>query len=191
MTDRHQLYAGLFVLLATALLGVWQWSQMGALSGQVSALQSEAANLTSISKALAEDYQAIRVEVTAAREGSEQALALVFPQDEALTSLTRMFDDYAVKNNFESNPFFISSIHYGSEGESDDLGLYHFVSVSLSMESSKKNLSKFLEMIETSGSLEAGSRLMDIEGISIGYPSEYGGSFDVNLQLRAYYSGLL
>lgn len=188
MNDRHQLFTGLFVFLLAVLLGVWQWSELRGLNEQALALQSEASNLTSISKTLADDYQSIKVEVTAAREQTEQALSQVFPQEEGLTALTRLFDDYSVKNNFESNPFFISSLQYGTNPVDETTGFYQSVLLNLNADTSKKNLSKFLEMIENSGSLEAETRLMSVDNLTISYPQEYGGIYELRADIRAYYA---
>lgn len=192
MNDRHQLFVGLFILALALGLGVWQWSEMQAMKQEAVALQTEASNLTAFSKSLADDYKEIKVEVTASREASEQALTQVFPQTEDLTALTRMFDDYSVKNNFESNPFFISSLQYGVDSEeSEDSSAYRSLTLNLTAESSKKNLSKFLEMIENSGSLEGETRLMSVQSLVLSYPTEYGGTYDVRAQIRAYYAPAL
>lgn len=192
MNDRHQLFIGLFVLALAACLGVWQWSELQGIKESTAALQSEVTNLTSFSKTLADDYKEIKVEVTEARDESEQALSQVFPRSEDLTALTRMFDEYSVKNNFESNPFFISTIQYAGnkEGEAASSS-YRSLDLNLSAESSKKNLSKFLEMIENSGSLEAETRLMSVESLTLSYPSEYGGTYEVRAEIRAYYAPAL
>ncbi len=192
MTDRHQLFVGLFVLACALSLGVWQWSEIQAIKEQTVALQSEASNLNTFSKQLADDYKEIKVDVTEAREQSEQALSQVFPADEELTALTRMLDEYSVKNNFSSNPFFISTIQYATDFVSEEeVANYRSLKLDLSAKSSKKNLSKFLEMIESSGSLEAETRLMSVDTLALSYPVEYGGTYEVRAEIRAYYASAL
>lgn len=192
MNDRHQLFIGLFILALTIAGGVWQWSELTALKEQTKAMQSEASNLTAFSEELADDYKTIKVDVTAAREETEQALTQVFPEEEQLTDLTRMFDDYEVKNNFESNPFFISTINYNqSEEENANTETYRSTTLDITAITSKKNLSKFLEMIESSGSLEASNRLMDVQSLSLSYPEEFGGTYEIRAEVRAYYAPAL
>ncbi|QQR54748.1 hypothetical protein IPG41_06205 [Candidatus Peregrinibacteria bacterium] len=191
MNDRHQLFLGLFVFTLTLALGVWQWSELQGMKEQTQALQSEASNLTSFSEELADEYKVIKVDVTAAREETEQALSEVFPVGENLTALTRLFDDYAVKNNFESNPFFISSIQYSTENPDASAATYRSLTLNLNATASKKNLSKFLEMVENSGSLEASDRLMSVQGLTISYPDEYGGTYALKAELQAYYTSAL
>ncbi len=187
MNDRNQFILAFFLLLATIGYGVFQWNEREALLIQADTLSSEVINLTSVSKELTEEYQSIKAEVTADRETAAQELSLVFPTSEDLTTLTRLFDDFAVKNNFESNPFFISSITYDTASSGDDMG-YRYVPLNLSITTSKKNLNKFLEFIGTSGSLEGEVRLMSISDMGLTYPKEFGGTYEAQITVYAYYS---
>lgn len=187
MSDRNKFILGICILLITLAYGVFQWFEREALGLRANQLNTEASNLTAVSDQLKEDYDAIKVEVTAARETAAQELSVVFPTKEDLTTLTRLFDDFAGKNNFASNPFFISSLSYETAKISDN-GSYRYVPLRISLESSKKNLSKFLEYIENSGSLEGEVRIMTAEDIKIQYPAEFGGSYEVQIELNAYFS---
>ena len=189
MSNRNQFIAGLVLLLTTIGLGVWQYSVMQANNIQADTLTSQVSNLAIEKATLIEEYQAIKVQVAAERDSVTQELSLVFPSDEDLTNLTRLFDDFATKNNFNTNPFFISSISYRSYEESSE-GDYSYVPVSLSLSSSKKNLTKFLEYVETSGSLEGEVRLMTVEDLTVAYPAEYGGEYLVSMELNAYFDSL-
>jgi hypothetical protein len=192
MNDRHQFFTGLFILALTLALGVWQWNELQGIKEQTVAFQSEASNLNSFSEDLADSYKAIKVDATETRNQTEQALSEVFPDSEDLTALTRLFDEYEVKNNFESNPFFISTIQYSnSDDESANTSTYRSLNLDISVTASKKNLSKFLEMIESSGSLEASNRLMSIQNLSLGYPTEFGGTYELKAEIRAYYAPAL
>lgn len=187
MSDRNKFIFGLFILLLTVAYGVYQWYEREALLLEANQLTSEASNLTAISDQLKEDYESIKVEVSADRETAAQELSVVFPTHEDLTTLTRLFDDFAVRNNFESNPFFISSLSYDNEKLSDS-GNYRYVPLKLNFTTSKKNLSKFLETIENSGSLEGEVRLMSVEDIIIKYPVEFGGTYEAQVEINAYFS---
>lgn len=187
MTDRHKFILAILILLGAIAYGVFQWYEREALLLEANTFSTEANNLTSMSKTLTADYQAIKADVTADRETAEQELSLVFPTSEDLTTLTRLFDDFAVKNNFAGNPLFISSITYDTVQTSED-GAYRFVPVNIDLKSSKKNLSKFLEYIETSGSFEGEIRLMSVADMSITYPAEFGGTYEVTLTVNAYFS---
>ncbi|MFA6023769.1 MAG: hypothetical protein WC777_00930 [Candidatus Gracilibacteria bacterium] len=187
MNDRRQIFLGLFILLVSALYGVYQWNQREALQISANTLNTQAVSLNMEYAELQEQYSYIKVESGAAREVAAQELSVVFPTSEDLTMLTRLLDDFAVRNNFEGNPFFISSLSYETAKASED-GQYRSVPVRLSITSSKKNLGEFLEFIENSGSLEAGVRLMSIEDLKIQYPLEFGGTYDIQVDLNAYFS---
>lgn len=187
MNDRNQLFVGLFIIVLAIGLGVWQWNELEGIKIRTLALQMEATNLTSTSKILADDYKEIKVDVTEARQQTDQALSQVLPPNEDLTILTRLFDNYEAANNFSSNPFFISTIQYSSPSIEEGTA-YRSMTLNLTADASKKNLSKFLEMIESSGSLEAATRLMSVDKLSVSYPSEYGGTYDIRAEIRAYYA---
>ncbi len=187
MNDRHKIYIALLIMLGTLAYGVWQWNELSALNIQAKFLQSEVTNLTSESTQLASDYQGIKKEVSAARATSSQELAQVFPARENLSDLTRLLDNFAVKTNFENNPFFISQMTYQSPTTPEG-AFYQYVPVSMSVTTSKKNLSKFLEYVESSGSLEGEVRLMGVENLRLSYPTEYGGTYDVLIDLNAYFA---
>ncbi len=188
MNERHRFIFGLVLLLATVGIGIWQWSVLSSLKTEAKAFETSIASLTSTSETLASDYQDLKKEVDASREIMEQQLSVVFPHGENISQLTRLFDDYAVKNNFDSNPFFISDIRYSKAGESELSASYSHVPLTLNVTTTRKNLSKFLEMIENSGSLDAEVRLMGVDKMSVEYPSEYGGTYKATLDVNAYYT---
>lgn len=187
MNERHKFILSLLIVLGTLAYGVWQWNYGSALNVEAQALQSQLSNLTTESTQLANDYQGIKKGANAVRETSAQALTQVFPTSENLSDLTRLFDSFSVKNNFTSNPFFISSVTY-QEPQQPDGAFYQYIPVSMQVTSSRKNLSKFLEYVENSGSLEAEIRLMSVENLSISYPKEYGDTYDVQINLNAYFA---
>jgi len=189
MNNRHQFILGLVLLIGALGVGVWQFSLMQANIVTTDSMKSQINNLAVEKATLIEEYQSIKTDVAEERDSSAQELALVFPTDENLTSLTRLFDEFATKNNFNSNPFFISNINYKSEVASDDES-YFYVPVNLTMTTSKKNLTKFLEYVESSGALEGEVRLMSVEDFTVNYPAEYGGTYDVNMELFAYYDAV-
>ncbi len=185
--DRTKLLIGLFILLVTVGLGIWQFSTLTALKISTETLGTQSANLTVSKNALIDIYQSVKVDTTSVRETAAQDLALVFPTEEDLTTLTRALDDFAVKNNFENNPFFISSLSYDDPVLLEEEN-YRYTSFTVDITTSKKNLSKFLEFIENSGSLEAQSRLMSVQDLRITYPEEFGGTYEVQLEIYAYFS---
>ncbi len=187
MNDRNKLFLAIFLIIATIGLGVWQWNESEALKIVTNTLNASAANLNSEKNVLTEDYQDLKTEVNETRRSADLKLSTVFPADEDLTELTRIFDDFELKNNFESNPFFISKISYEKIENSEESN-YRIMPLSVTFEASKKNMSKFIEFIEASGSIEGEVRLMSIENMKITYPDEYGGIYEIDLKLNAYFS---
>ena len=187
MSERNKFIIGLIVLSGALVLGLWQYSEMKALKLSASVANTEASNLSNEKSDYETRFEELKAEVNEIRSSSVSKSASVFPTTEDITTLTRLFDDFAVKNNFSSNPFFISNINYQEAQLSED-NSYRFVPLTLSLEASKKNLSKFIEFIENSGSFEGEIRLMSLEDLSITYPSEYGGTYDAELSIYAYFS---
>ena len=144
--------------------------------------------LTVEKERLLNEYQEIKADTLASRTSAEHDLSLVFPIDEGMTDLTRMFDEFAVKNNFQSNPFFISNINYQNASDASDESPYRVLPVSLSVTTSRKNLDKFLDYINDSGSLQSEVRLMNIKSLSLGIPAEYGGTYSARFEINAYFS---
>lgn len=186
MRDRTKFIIGLFILLGTLALGVWQWDVMQSHDLRADAFNTQAATLSAQQNSLLEEYQDIKADVDDVRNSSTAELESVFPTEENITNLTRMFDEFAVKNNFTSNPFFISSINYQGE-ETTEEG-YRYVPATISVTTSSKNLGEFMEFVETSGALEGEVRLMSIESMSLTYPAEYGGIYEAKFSIKAYFS---
>jgi hypothetical protein len=186
MKDRTKFIIGLFVLLATIALGVWQWDIMQSHDLRADTFNTQAATLSVQQNSLMSDYQTIKASVDDTRDNAIAELESVFPTEENITDLNRMFDDFAVKNNYANNPFFISSINY--QGEQTTEEGYRYVPANISVTASSKNLGEFMEFIETSGSLEGEVRLMSIEDMSLSYPAEYGGTYEAKFSIKAYFS---
>jgi len=190
MNDRHRFILALFILLGTLAYGIWQWNTGTALAIQAGQLQTDVSTLIRTSSGLASEYQTIKKSVSVARESSAQELTQVFPTSENLSDLTRLLDTFAVRNNFDNNPFFIGSLNY-QKAITPEGAPYQYVPVSMSVTTSKKNLGKFLGFVETSGSMEGQTRLMSVEDFSVDYPSEYGGAYEVRITINAYFAQAL
>ncbi len=187
MTERHKFMAGLVVLLLAVAAGAWQWSNLQGIRIDTARLNADAGNLSAIKSAEVNVNQNLKTEVNALRTASGDELDAVFPIEEDITALTRLFDEFAVKNNYPNNSFFISNINYDTKLNEEEGG-YRSVDFSVSLTGSRKNLDKFIEFIETSGSLESGVRLMNLEDLKIVYPGESDSDYSAELKLKAYFS---
>ncbi len=187
MNERHRFITGLIITAIAVVGGVWQWNELTAMQLETNTFSTDASNLTNTKSEIVKDNENKKGEVIKLREGSGEELKAVFPTSEDITSLTRLFDDFSVQNNFPANPFFIGSINYEA-AEAAEGTTYRYVPVNLSLTASRKNLDKFIEYIETSGSLESGVRLMSIDNLRLSYPEEFGGEYSVEFQIKAYFS---
>lgn len=185
MSERHKIMIGAFLLTLALTLGVWQFFVLRGHQITVENLGSNLKSLQSIQSSLATDFQKIKSELTDIRQVSQQDYNVIFPLDADVTDLNRFLDDFAAKNNFESNPFFVSNLNYQSVLKAETHQILPF---SMSVTTSKKNLVKFLSLIEDSGTLPSGTRLMSVEELSIVYPGEFGGAYEARLNLNAYFA---
>lgn len=188
MENRTQTIAALLILGLAVVFGLWQASVLEAHRITANSLNQEAANLAVVQTQLLEAHKDLKVNVSGSRLQSAQSLSRVFPVKENLTDLTRLLDDFAIKNHFDTNPFFISSLSYQTaqapEGES-----YKMTPLVLNVTTSRKNLERFLDFINQSGSLESNVRLMSVESISMAFPEQFGGAYDVTFLINAYFNG--
>lgn len=117
----------------------------------------------------------------------EEKLALIFPITDNYTVLTRQIDEFEQELNKKNDPFHISSITY-----QDPLvmGLYSVLPMKMDIESSRENFSKFLHIVENSGSLNDQLRLMDISSIRLNFQeAEVEGPeiITFSVQINAYF----
>lgn len=187
MTERHKFIAGLLILLIAGAFGAWQWSILQGMQISTAQMNVDVSNLTAIKNAEQGSNQSSKTEVNALRTTSLEELAAVFPTDEDITALTRLFDEFAVKNNYPNNSFFISNIDYDAQINEEEGG-YRSITLSVSLTGSRKNLDKFVEFIESSGALESGVRLMSVEDMRIVYPSDATSDYSAEFSIKAYFS---
>lgn len=187
MKNKNKLILGGLIVFAATILAVWQGSVMRANTITFNTLNEEAANLRVVQDQLIARHQDIKKEVAQTRLDSAQDLALILPTEENITSLNRLFDDFQAQNDFAENPFFINSVNY-QEASTSVEGEYRYVSFTMNVDSSKKNLLKFIDFVEQSGALDSGIRLMSIESMNINFPSQPTEPYSVNMTLNAYFT---
>ncbi len=185
--DRRTAGIALALLLILVGFSAWQFSIFQANKVTAEAAYSNTENFRSIQEQLLEDHQTLKARVQTTRRETEQNLSLVFPTDESLTGLTRMLDDFASRNHFSENPFFIDSIDYGASTAVLD-GSAQALPFTLHVNTSRKNLERFFDFVDESGTLAGGTRLLSIESIDLSYPKEFNAPFDATLNMRAYFS---
>jgi len=115
----------------------------------------------------------------------EEKLEYIFPSADNYTSLTRQIDEFEEELSKKNSPFNISNIEYMSASATDSYSLLPF---RMSIESSDDNFTKFLHLLENSGSLDDRVRLMDIQSIRLNFNEDDESSIiNFTVQINAYF----
>lgn len=121
-------------------------------------------------------------------EDAEEKLGIIFPSEDNYTALTRQIDLYEKELATRNDTFEIANIDYQDpiEGET-----YSILPLRMNIKSSSENFTKFLHMVENSGSIDEEVRLMDISSIRLTFekdrddPEKENITFSV--QINAYF----
>jgi len=118
-------------------------------------------------------------------EEIEEKLEYIFPSVDDYTSLTRQIDEFEEELSKKNNPFDISNIEYMT---AEDAGDYSVLPLRMNIESSDDNFTKFLHLLENSGSLDNQIRLMDIQSIRLNFNEEDDSDIiNFTVQINAYF----
>lgn len=176
--------AALVVLVAGVVFGL---PKVKAYLDQKQAIQEHAAMITGLQESAKETaLLAQKADDTFGKEleSFQSLVAKVLPDNEAYTDLTKQLDNFFDEHSeIKNNPIIAGSLRFGKGTKLKD-SPFSVLPVSLTVESSRENFFTFLNYLETSGSLETGTRLMEVQGVQLNF-SEDGISF--TLELRAYY----
>ena len=97
-------------------------------------------------------------------------ISSILPPDENYTDLARTLDDYFAQNDTPDNPIFESSLRFGKGAPVSGSQDISSLPISMNLEGTRANFFKFLNFINSSGSLETGIRLMEINSIQLNFP---------------------
>jgi hypothetical protein len=179
------LIAALLLIGFTSWYGMTQFNTLTTVKADLSEADDILLDLEKDNQKALKIYQDANKQALENQVDQEEKIGAIFPTEENLNNLTRTLDDFALKNHYESNPFFISQLVYGEMTEPEGNNTYRFIPVSMTLETSERNFYKFLEYIENSGSTETGTRLLSINGISLQRNNE-SKTLRVQLSLAAY-----
>lgn len=199
-TTRAFFATGFVILIGAGIYGYMQYNKLAEVQ---TAIAAETAMLTKIQTAENEiraAYTSIKTAYDADFTSIRERIAMVLPPEEEYTKLTRILDDFVIENNNTTlNPIFMSNISFGRPSIDQENG-YSVLPFTLDLDTTRENFEKFLEFIENSGSLENGIRLMEVDSISINFPTKTSSPFttsadlqakiptiNVNLSLKAYF----
>ncbi|EKD93344.1 MAG: hypothetical protein ACD_28C00169G0002 [uncultured bacterium] len=179
------LIAALLLFGFTGWYGMTQFNALSAVQADLAEADGILLDLESDKQKALKSYQDSNKQALDDQVSQQEKINSIFPIKEDLNNLTRMLDDFALKNHYESNPFFINQLVYGEITTPDGNNAYGFIPVAVTLETSERNFYKFLEYIENSGSIENGIRIMSINGISLQRNSE-SKTLRVQLSIAAY-----
>lgn len=112
----------------------------------------------------------------------EKAINGILPPDENYTELTQHLDDYFAANDRQGNPILQNSLNFQKGASVEGFSGISVLPFSMNLEGSRGNFLKFLEFVENSGSLDLGTRLMEINSIDFNFTE--GGELVKDLQQK-------
>jgi Tfp pilus assembly protein PilO len=127
----------------------------------ISALGTEVADEKALYDLNKDEFNGLSAEINT-------KLAMIFPENDNYTDLTRQIDQIEQDLSKRDSPFEISSLDFQAPVQNE---LYSVLPVRMSIRSSSNNFTKFLHLVENSGSLNDQVRLMDISSIRLNFQS--------------------
>ncbi len=117
----------------------------------------------------------------------QEKLAMVFPQGDNYTALTRQLDEFEQKISTKNNPFEVSNIEYETPIVAENYSIMPF---RMNIQSSSENFRKFLHLMESSGSLKDQVRLMEVTSIRLNFEEDDEDTSEMisfTVQINAYF----
>lgn len=136
------------------------------------------------------DYENMKKQFEELDEDMDKQLKSIFPNQDDYTGLTRQFNIFEKQLAKINNPFEISSIDYQTPSPAEN---YSILPVRMNIRSSSENFTKFLHLIENSGSLSNNNRLMDISSVRLNFEQSDEGEksktdlINFSVQINAYF----
>ncbi len=194
---RQRLYMkayGLLVIILIATVGTYsyfKWQEYSELKTgyasnlqAVETLQDEVANEKAYYVSSKDEFDDLQKTIS-------QGLETVFPTDDEYTKLVRDMDTIEEELATRNNPFEVANIDFQNVVKNEDVG-YSILPFRMSIRSSGYNFTKFLHLIETSGTLNTDVRLMDLSSIRLNFENadvtdSRAQIINFTVQINAYY----
>lgn len=177
--------------IAAIVYGFFQFQDLSAARSALEDGQTRLSEMTSFETQIAEQYSTLKTAFDQDFENVRSAVDGVLPSEENYTALTKTLDDFVLTLNRQSPSIFMSNLKF-SQPRMDADEEYAILPFSMTLSTTRANLERFLQYAENSGSLEDGSRLLDVRSITINFPGETGVGQEqelltVSLSLNAYF----
>lgn len=123
-------------------------------------------------KSLKEQYDSLAGNEVKKQEEITRKIMNILPPDENYTDLTRELDKYFDENDTVTNPIFQSSLRFGKGAPVAGMTDISALPLTMNIDATRDNFFKFLNYANDSGSLETGTRLIEITSIQLNFPEE-------------------
>lgn len=178
------------VLIAAGVYGFFQFQQLSTAQAALADGESRLSQMKSFETQISEQYTTLKSSFDEDFEEVQNAIDGVFPSEEDYTSLTEDLDQLILTLNRQSPSVFMNNLKF-NQPRFDDKEGFATLPFSMTLQTTRTNLERFLAYAEGSGSLDDGSRLLDVRSIDISFPGQGGGNqtqlLNVSLNVNAYF----
>ncbi|PIQ77214.1 hypothetical protein COV82_05680 [Candidatus Peregrinibacteria bacterium CG11_big_fil_rev_8_21_14_0_20_46_8] len=153
----------------TVAYGIMQYQVMMAMKVAVEDNESRIAQLQEEFRTAEDDYRTLAADFTERHEDFLKKMEKILPPDAGYTDLARLFDNFFAGINRPGNEIEQNNLVFGQPQPLEDMNHISVLPVSMNIKGSRSNFLKFLEFIENSGTLESGTRLMELKSITFNF----------------------
>lgn len=180
------------VLIVAGVYGFFQFQKLS--TAQVALADGEVrlAEMKTFETQISEQYTSLKSAFDEDFSEVQTAIEGVFPSSEDYTALTEDLDQLVLTLNRQSPSIFMSNLKFSQPRFEEERG-YAVLPFSMTLQTTRANLERFLAYAENSGSLDDASRLLDVRSININFPGQGGGAtqgadlLSVSLNVNAYF----
>ncbi|MBI2453614.1 hypothetical protein HYV58_00360 [Candidatus Peregrinibacteria bacterium] len=159
----------ILILAGGAAYGVFQYRIF---DQEHKAIESNAVRLEALNRQISDgqtQYQALAEASSQKHAGLQKKLSAILPEGENYTDLTRQLDNYFAERDSLTNPILQSSLAFNKGVPVKDMPGLSALPMTMNIEATRKNFFHFLEYVSNSGTLESGTRLMDIKSVNLNF----------------------
>lgn len=160
------------VLVITVVYGVVQGRVFALEKAAVADNENTIRQKESVLQDIQRQYSDLASEESEKQEEMLRRIANILPPDENYTELTRQLDRYFLDNDRPGNQILQSSLRFGKGAPVEGTKDISALPFSMNIEATRENFFRFLDYVNSSGSMENGTRLMDIKSIQLNFPEE-------------------
>lgn len=187
-------FAFAFLILAGAVLyGVFQYRILEAEAQALEDNTGARMTLTGKLNTLDKEYKIFAEDRTKKDAEIKKTIESILPSDENYIELTRQLDDFFDRYDRPGKTIFQSSLRFEKSGPVKDFPGISALPVNMNIEATRENILQFLDFANNSGSLETGTRLMEINSIRLNFleggevVKDLSQKLSVTVDMTAYY----